>query len=61
MTLVREVVSNGLRSREFYRLYILGLLILYCGLFYYFGEIVDFFGWEALRAPARGIYAISAW
>jgi PAS domain-containing protein len=48
-TLVREVVSTGLRSREFYRLYILGLLILYCGLFYYFGEIVDFFHWEALH------------
>ena len=49
MTLVSEVVSAGLRSREFYRLYILGLMILYCGLFYYFGEIVDFFHWEALR------------
>lgn len=48
-TLVREVVSTGLKSREFYRLYILGLLILYCSLFYYFGEIVDFFHWEALR------------
>ncbi len=48
-TLVREVVGTGLKSREFYRLYILGLLILYCGLFYYFGEIVDFFHWEAVR------------
>jgi PAS domain-containing protein len=47
--LVREVVSTGLKSREFYRLYILGLIILYCGLFYYFGEIVDFFGWDTLR------------
>jgi PAS domain-containing protein len=46
---IREVVSTGLKSREFYRLYILGLMILYCSLFYYFGEIVDFFGWDALR------------
>jgi PAS domain-containing protein len=39
----------GVTSRHFYRLYILGLLLLYCGLFYYFGEIIDVFGWDALR------------
>lgn len=44
-----RLFSIGFRSRHFIRLYILGLLLLYCTLFYYFGELVDFFGWEALR------------
>jgi len=48
-TVVREIVSAGLKSREFYQLYILGLLLVYCILFYYFGELVDFAGWAALR------------
>jgi len=39
----------GVESRHFRRLYILGLLLFYSVLFYYFGELVDFFGWEALR------------
>jgi len=47
--LVSEAIATGLKSREFYRLYLLGLMLLYCGLFYYFGEIVDFFGWKSLR------------
>jgi len=42
-------ISAALRSRNFHRLYILGLLLVYCILFYYFGELVDFAGWEALR------------
>jgi len=33
----------------FRRLYILALLYVGCTLFYYFGELVDLAGWEALR------------
>ena len=45
----RDVARAGLRSRDFYKLYTLGILMVYCILFYYFGEIIDFFGWESLR------------
>ena len=45
----RQAILAGLRSRNFYKLYILGLLLVYCTLFYYFGELVDFAGWDALR------------
>jgi PAS domain-containing protein len=44
-----EIVKGGLKDRNFYRLYILGVLMVLCSLFYYFGQIVDFLGWEALR------------
>ena len=44
-----QAILTTLKSREFYKLYILGLLLIYCTLFYYFGELVDLFGWEALR------------
>ena len=37
------------RSDAFRRLCILGLLLGCCSAFYYFGEIVDFAGWESLR------------
>ena len=46
---VSEVVKAGLKDPMFYRLYILGLLLFFCTLFYYFGEIVDYFKWESLR------------
>jgi len=36
-------------SRDFYRFLILVLLFGICTLFYYFGELVDFAGWTALR------------
>ncbi len=39
----------GMRSRDSYKFYILFLLYGFCTLFYYFGELVDFAGWEALR------------
>ncbi len=47
-------LSNGVplelpRSRDFYRFLILVLLFGICTLFYYFGELVDFTGWTALR------------
>ena len=38
-----------LRSHDFYFFYILIALLAICTLFYYFGELVDFAGWEALR------------
>jgi hypothetical protein len=37
------------RNRDNYRLLILALIMLLCTLFYYFGELADFLGWEALR------------
>jgi PAS domain-containing protein len=46
---VSEVVKIGLKDPMFYRLYILGLLLFFCSLFYYFGEIIDYFKWDALR------------
>lgn len=44
-----ELAKAGLRDSMFYRLYMLGILLLFCTLFYYFGEIVDYFQWEPLR------------
>ncbi len=46
---ITEVVKTGLKDRMFYRLYILGLLLFFCTLFYYFGEIVDYFNIDSLR------------
>ncbi len=45
-TFGRQAVSGVPRRRHFY---ILVLLLGGCTLFYYFGELVDFTGWEALR------------
>ena len=39
----------ALRSRSSYSFYILFVMWGCCTLFYYFGELVDFAGWEALR------------
>lgn len=33
-----------------YKPFILPLLLIICGIFYYFGELVDWAGWDALRA-----------
>ena len=49
LPVIHHAALATLRSRRFYQLYILGLLLIYCTLFYYFGEIVDFFGWGSLR------------
>ena len=48
-TLAGQAILAVLRSRDFYRFYVLVLLFGCCTLFYYFGELVDFAGWEALR------------
>lgn len=37
------------KSPMFPRLCVLGLLILFCSVFYYFGELVDYFKWDSLR------------
>jgi PAS domain-containing protein len=46
---ISKVVKAGLNDRMFRRLYVLGLLIFFCTLFYYFGEIVDYFKLDSLR------------
>lgn len=46
---ISEIVKVGLKDRMFYKLYILGLLLFFCTLFYYFGEIVDYFKLDSLR------------
>ena len=43
-----EAVKAGLRDPMFYRLYVLGLLLFFCTLFYYFGEIIDYFELDSL-------------
>jgi len=48
-TLNLQTVLAVLRSPNAYSFYILFLLFGGCTLFYYFGELVDFAGWEALR------------
>ena len=37
------------RSDNFHKLYMLLSLFIICTLLYYFGELAEFFGWEALR------------
>lgn len=54
LRLSKLALSHGaplplLRSQDFYRLLILVVLFGICTLFYYFGELVDFAGWTALR------------
>lgn len=45
----RRKILAVLRSANYYSFYILFLLLGCCTLFYYFGELVEFAGWEALR------------
>jgi hypothetical protein len=40
--------SGQYSSREYYRFYLLFIIFILCCIFYYFGEIVDYFRWEAL-------------
>ena len=40
--------SGQYSGREYYRFYLLFVIFILCCVFYYFGEIVDFFRWEAL-------------
>jgi len=45
----RQTILVVLISRNSYSYYFLFLLFGCCTILYYFGELVDFFGWEALR------------
>ena len=45
----REAAGVVLRSSHFWHLFILGVLLIYCILFYYFGELVSLLRWESLR------------
>lgn len=45
----RQTILAVLGGRNSYSFYFLFLLFGCCTLFYYFGELVDFAGWEALR------------
>ena len=49
LAIYREAAKVGLRSRHFWHLFILSVLLIYCTLFYYFGTLVDLLKWEALR------------
>jgi hypothetical protein len=40
--------SGQYYGREYYRFYLLFIIFVLCCIFYYFGEIVDYFRWEAL-------------
>ena len=40
---------SALKSRHFYSVYTTVLLFAYCTLFYYFGELTDYAGWETVR------------
>ena len=44
-----DAIRLGVRSRHFWHLFILGILLIYCILFYYFGELVNLFKWETLK------------
>ncbi len=44
-----KALSIAIRSKDFWRLYILAVLMVFCSIFYYFGEIVDLVGWQGSR------------
>lgn len=48
-TVGRQEASAEIRGRDFRRFYTTVLLLVFCTLFYYFGELIDFFGWGALH------------
>jgi hypothetical protein len=41
--------SGQYPRRDYYRFYLLFVIFILCCIFYYFGEIVDYFHWDALR------------
>lgn len=48
-SLYRKAITASLRNKDFWRLYILAVLLVFCSIFYYFGEIIDLAGWKNLR------------
>ncbi len=49
VTLGHKIQNAILGIRYSYRLFILPVLLVFCTLFYYFGELVDWAAWTALR------------
>lgn len=45
----RKIDSVKITRRNFCRFYFLFFILLLCSIFYYVGEIIDFFGWKSLR------------
>ena len=45
----RKSLLSVLKSANYYSYYIIFLLLGFCTLFYYFGELVNYAGWESLR------------
>ncbi len=43
------MIENKSHRRNIYRFYFLFFIFVICSLFYYFGEIIDFFKWNSLR------------
>ena len=43
-------MRDGIEAAGRYKPFILPLLLIICSLFYYFGELIDWAGWDALRA-----------
>jgi hypothetical protein len=48
-TTVSRRTSTEIRAGDFRRFYTMVSLFVLCTILYYFGEIIDFFGWETLR------------
>ncbi len=46
----KKITGVVLGLRNSYRLFILPLLLAFCTLFYYFGELVDWAAWDAVRS-----------
>ncbi|UCB43649.1 MAG: PAS domain-containing protein [Dehalococcoidales bacterium] len=42
-------LTTSAKKRDFQHLGILALMMVFCSVFYYFGEIIDLTGWEGLR------------
>src|SRR4030043_318658 len=50
MVLPQKGISQGSNRARAYKPFILPLLLIICTIFYYFGELVDWAVWNALRA-----------
>jgi len=50
MGLPQKIIPTGSNRARAYKPFILPLLLIICTIFYYFGELVDWAAWDALRA-----------
>ena len=46
---LNQANAEAMSKRDILRFYIMVLLFAFCTLIYYFGELIDFAGWDALR------------